>query len=672
MRTSSTIPGWDEDDFRVFERETREEVRQQSTQIVKTSIREVQDVVGMRGSMGSTSMGGVRMQTDVRVYSDGVRKSNIELDGDVFFGGDLDDPAGTSFSLFAVAQDYNYEDMPEGNILIGDNSDGKANVLWDAAEGRMLFRLGQIANVYLDSDGELKAGAGAVIINLSGIHIYEQAGDVNGQIIFHNDAIPANFGGITMWNENFMRMYYKDIASGQSTDLRIDKDAVVAQVNTRFRVVYEPTTKVAASLSAQAGQEGLTIYDVSDGTTNLAEILKGYWAMKAVAASPSYSDGYGRLFLYDDGTQTELRLRIKDGTVEKEHVLGAAGGSGSYIEARDAVYINADTNTDTHLKFREASVTQADLWYDADLDNFSIEHVTGGGIILVMKGSAATESVAIYDRTNSKDRFKFFNNGTLHILEATTATPSYVADTAILFYDGAADKVKLRTKQGTTETEIALDGSGGSGIPVNGWVSAGETWTYASASTFTVSGDVTAKYHKGTRLKWTQTTVKYGVVQASSHAAGTTTVTIFTNTDYTLANAAITANYYSYVVNPEGYPDWFNYTPTYSGSGSMTFTSVTTAYAKYRVIGQMVVYEIQATGTTGGTASNTLQATAPATPLQTSGSAACTTRDAASGTSVVGTGGQNSSSGIFARKADGSNYGLGTGRILQNYGFYDY
>lgn len=90
----------------------------------------------------------------------------------------------------------------------------------------------------------------------------------------------------------------------------------------------------------------------------------------------------------------------------------------------------------------------------------------------------------------------------------------------------------------------------------DGWVGANETWTYATAQTFTVSGDVTAKYTKGTRLKFTQTTVKYAVVVGSSYGAPNTTVTILTNTDYTIANAAITSPYYSYM-DPQGYPDYF-------------------------------------------------------------------------------------------------------------------
>lgn len=94
---------------------------------------------------------------------------------------------------------------------------------------------------------------------------------------------------------------------------------------------------------------------------------------------------------------------------------------------------------------------------------------------------------------------------------------------------------------------------------VDGWVDAtAEAWTYASADaptfTFTVTGDLTAKYTPGTRLKLTQTTVKYFIVTKVSVASGTTTVTIYGGTDYTLANAAISANNYSRVKGPAGFP----------------------------------------------------------------------------------------------------------------------
>ncbi len=112
--------------------------------------------------------------------------------------------------------------------------------------------------------------------------------------------------------------------------------------------------------------------------------------------------------------------------------------------------------------------------------------------------------------------------------------------------------------------------AGGSGIPNDGWVDASaDTWTYASADsptfTFTITGDFTAILTPGTRLKLTQTTVKYFIVTAVSVSSGTTTVTIYGGTDYTLANAAISANYYSRVKGPAGFNlDPAKWTQTFS------------------------------------------------------------------------------------------------------------
>lgn len=124
----------------------------------------------------------------------------------------------------------------------------------------------------------------------------------------------------------------------------------------------------------------------------------------------------------------------------------------------------------------------------------------------------------------------------------------------------------------------------------DGWIDdTAHTWTYASASTFTIAGvDLTTTFTKGTFLKFTQTTVKYAVVLSSSFSTDTT-VTIAVNTDYTIANAAITANYYSYEANPQGYPGWFAYTPTLGGF------SADPASGKYRfnVIGRQCFLTVQ-------------------------------------------------------------------------------
>ena len=77
---------------------------------------------------------------------------------------------------------------------------------------------------------------------------------------------------------------------------------------------------------------------------------------------------------------------------------------------------------------------------------------------------------------------------------------------------------------------------------IDGWTPADATWTYASASTITVPSGAASIYQKGDRIKWTQTTVKYGVIVAVAD----TLLTIAPNDTYAVTDAAISANYYSH------------------------------------------------------------------------------------------------------------------------------
>lgn len=146
----------------------------------------------------------------------------------------------------------------------------------------------------------------------------------------------------------------------------------------------------------------------------------------------------------------------------------------------------------------------------------------------------------------------------------------------------------------------------------DGWTSAGETWAYVSASTFTVSGDKAVKYSKGTRLKFTQTTAKYAVVVGSSYSAPNTTVTIAVNNDYVIADAAISANYYSYQQNPQGYPTWFTYSPSWSGtSGSAGTFAATNTGAKFKIDGSACTFFINNLITNKGSWSGEVLVTLP-------------------------------------------------------------
>lgn len=134
----------------------------------------------------------------------------------------------------------------------------------------------------------------------------------------------------------------------------------------------------------------------------------------------------------------------------------------------------------------------------------------------------------------------------------------------------------------------------------DGWVDdTATTWTYVSATSFKVSGsDVTAKFTKGTRIKLTQTTVKYFVVTSSTFSTDTT-INVTGGSDYTLANAAISVNYYSYMANPRGYPGWFNFTPSLTGFSGTPTVNV----ARFMVIGNTCFIKLDATGTSNSTSS---------------------------------------------------------------------
>lgn len=92
----------------------------------------------------------------------------------------------------------------------------------------------------------------------------------------------------------------------------------------------------------------------------------------------------------------------------------------------------------------------------------------------------------------------------------------------------------------------------------SGWIVAGETWTYSASDapsyTFLISGDKTGKYKTGYRVKFTQTTIKYGIITKVAYSSPNTTVTIYCGTDYSLANAAITSPYWSPYKAPFGFP----------------------------------------------------------------------------------------------------------------------
>ncbi|MBI5305531.1 MAG: hypothetical protein HY868_25605 [Chloroflexi bacterium] len=147
---------------------------------------------------------------------------------------------------------------------------------------------------------------------------------------------------------------------------------------------------------------------------------------------------------------------------------------------------------------------------------------------------------------------------------------------------------------GATGYSISPNGIDGRMTGGDGWISDAATWTYASATTFTISGDVRTKFPKGAKIKLTQTTVKYFYVINATYSAPNTTITVAAGSDYSLANAAITSPAYSYAEIPQGFPEWFNYNCTWGvdtaplpSIGNGTFTAV------FKLQGTLVTFWIR-------------------------------------------------------------------------------
>lgn len=141
-----------------------------------------------------------------------------------------------------------------------------------------------------------------------------------------------------------------------------------------------------------------------------------------------------------------------------------------------------------------------------------------------------------------------------------------------------------------------------------GWIYGTQTWTYASATTFTIAADMTGYISKGDKIRLKQGAGYLYFYVTDISFSVTTTVTITGGADYTLANAVITDNYYSHVSRPTGFPASHTYTPTYGG-----FSVNPNGTAVFRIEGNIVFVEFNSS--TGTSNANTFTVSAPVTAL---------------------------------------------------------
>jgi hypothetical protein len=89
-----------------------------------------------------------------------------------------------------------------------------------------------------------------------------------------------------------------------------------------------------------------------------------------------------------------------------------------------------------------------------------------------------------------------------------------------------------------------------------GWSTTSETWSYASSTTVTLVGDYTATYWPMMKVELVQGTTKYFIITSVVYSAPNTTITLWSNNIYTVANSAITSHSVSMMDSPEDFPDF--------------------------------------------------------------------------------------------------------------------
>jgi len=117
------------------------------------------------------------------------------------------------------------------------------------------------------------------------------------------------------------------------------------------------------------------------------------------------------------------------------------------------------------------------------------------------------------------------------------------------------------------------------------------------------------------------------------------------------------------ISRPKFVSEWLEWTPQYSCSGAMTYTSVSTSIAKYQINYSTNHIVLAATGTTGGVASNTIRASLPFDGQEAANypAAAGYTDDGAgaiTGLSFLTPGAPDT---VSVKKYDATNYGLSGG-----------
>lgn len=421
------------------------------------------------------------------------------------------------------------------------------------------------------ADGTIKAGAGDVTIDGDGIWI------TNQQAAFGFEDTGGNRGNLYIYSDGS------------------DNLGLINELPGKGIVQYIRTTNTnqVSMTWDEGGVTNSTLLTIGAGTAGAVLAMGGgvsIWSGRDSTETVFNEDSFDVDFRIEGATNPYVF--VVDAGNDRVEFRNSSGAAVHIISATGAVYFN-ENNGD--VDFRVEGDTDENLfWVDAGLDAIGIGSVADSSYKLKVSGDSAFDGNVTVN--TAADSVGFI---------VLAQTSGYVIVT---------DAVNKRVGIGKNAPGATLDVEGSAiitdGLEWNGWNKRTETWTRTGNHTFTVSGDVTTTYRKGTKVRYKDGgSYEYGAVASSSHAAGTTTVTLITNTDYTMAAATITDKYISYVENPEGFPQFFNWAANPAGFSAQPSSPI----YRWRASGNQILIEYVEpnNGTSNAT---TFTATLPVAP----------------------------------------------------------
>jgi hypothetical protein len=240
---------------------------------------------------------------------------------------------------------------------------------------------------------------------------------------------------------------------------------------------------------------------------------------------------------------------------------GTSASSSGYVY-RFVVALNSEDTATLSGKYIQQPVLTTAPGYEFRLAQGYINVIPASGLSTVAESSTFASQIAA---TNAL---------------VTSISGSYMAVTGSM--------TALQTSTNTAITNISASIVAVEAEMSDGWVDPHQAWSYLSASAINVPAGAASKYSPGDKIKFTQGTVKYYYVLVVED----TVLQLTGGSDYIVANAVISSNYYSKVEIPAGFPAYFNWTATWTGWGIAPTSSST----QFKIIGRRAFCDIDGTG----------------------------------------------------------------------------